>query len=479
MANVQTPATPAFPAGIYRVETTDPWVGGENGTANIQAKQLAERTEYLKVRADEVDEAKEGAATLMERINAAGSSPRALYRRAFIPDAPIAASTGNVDIVAGGLLEIDGVQTAAGDLVFLKDQTAPAENGFWEAQTGAWNRYAGYADGDTQCFTSRFIDINSGVDNSGKIFAIDADAYVVGQSALLFRETYLLSVREPGKALFRDRRGAVEELESMSPAGYALVDESKARNLLDALGIRAAPSDGPATGAELAEAMAILRTRCNGTGTPDFSGLRYADYLDLPSLNDGATTYSWNGAYKNLRVMIAGFNLYKHAGDTENARNHIVFAFRNCVLTRRMNFTDTNTGGYAASEMASYLEGDFKTGLQGVLGDYLYTIRRLLSTKGNWAWKSDTVFLPSEREVWGTSVWDEKDYGGGLQAQYPLYRDSVIYKVKRHNGSRMWWWEASPYSGSAASFCNANSYGNASNNTASSVGGCAPAFCVA
>jgi hypothetical protein len=32
----------------------------------------------------------------------------------------------------------------------------------------------------------------------------------------------------------------------------------------------------------------------------------------------------------------------------------------------------------------------------------------------------------------------------------------------------------SDYSGSAASFCNANNNGNANNNTASSVGGCAP-----
>ncbi|MDR0403588.1 MAG: DUF6273 domain-containing protein [Treponema sp.] len=144
-----------------------------------------------------------------------------------------------------------------------------------------------------------------------------------------------------------------------------------------------------------------------------------------------------------------------------------------------MNPTDTNTGGYAASEMAAYLNDGFKTGLQAVLGDYLYPIRRLLSIKGDWAWKTDTVFLPTEREVWGTPVWGETNRDGGFQAQYPVYRDSVIYKAKRHNGSRMWWWEASPYSGSAASFCFAYGYGIASCITASSVGGCAPAFCVA
>ena len=33
--------------GIYRIEQTDPVVGGEDGIDNIQAKQLGNRTLYL------------------------------------------------------------------------------------------------------------------------------------------------------------------------------------------------------------------------------------------------------------------------------------------------------------------------------------------------------------------------------------------------------------------------------------------------
>lgn len=55
MANVTE--TPSYDAGIYRIETTDPIIGGENGISNIQAKQLANRTGYLKQRADQVDAA--------------------------------------------------------------------------------------------------------------------------------------------------------------------------------------------------------------------------------------------------------------------------------------------------------------------------------------------------------------------------------------------------------------------------------------
>ena len=279
---------------------------------------------------------------------------------------------------------------------------------------------------------------------------------------------------DPITGIVRIRDAALDR----SAGSAALVDESKARNLLDVLGIREVHSDEPATLEEVAQVMQILREKINADGESDFSGLRYADYLDMPSLNDGSTTYTWNGTYKNLRIMIAGFNIYKHAGDTENTKNHIVFTFRNCPLTRQMNSSDTNSGGYAASAMATYLEGNFKNGLRAVLGDYLYTIRRLLSTKGNWAWKSDTVFLPTEQEIWGSVIWGETGYSGGFQAQYPVYRESVIYKVKLYNGARQWYFEATPYKDNTPAFCHSGNLGAAYYFSASAAGGVAPAFCV-
>ena len=78
MANV--PETAAYDAGVYQIETTDPVLGGANGIANVQAKQLANRTKYLKARADLVDEAAGSALSLVERLAAietdvAGTSP--------------------------------------------------------------------------------------------------------------------------------------------------------------------------------------------------------------------------------------------------------------------------------------------------------------------------------------------------------------------------------------------------------------------
>lgn len=66
MANL--PETNTFPAGIYQIELTDPVVGGVDGVSNAQARQLANRTRWLKNVADEVIEARGGGNSLSDRL---------------------------------------------------------------------------------------------------------------------------------------------------------------------------------------------------------------------------------------------------------------------------------------------------------------------------------------------------------------------------------------------------------------------------
>ncbi|MFN8682763.1 hypothetical protein ACDP63_16715 [Paracoccus sp. P2] len=66
MANL--PETNTFPAGIYQIELTDPVVGGVDGISNVQARQLANRTRWLKNVADEVIAARGGGETLGDRL---------------------------------------------------------------------------------------------------------------------------------------------------------------------------------------------------------------------------------------------------------------------------------------------------------------------------------------------------------------------------------------------------------------------------
>jgi hypothetical protein len=465
---------------IFRVELQTPWVGGEEGTANIQAKQLAARTAFLKDFADEVLAARESEPSLLARIKKSGVEPMKIMAKFdYIQDTPVAASTENVDLAEGGLMTVDGIELAVGDLVFLKDQTDKKQNGFWEVQTGAWNRYAGYTPADTDCFTYKFIFIKTGEANAGKVFFLDKDVYALGTDELEFKESLFSPNDQPGKILLRDQEGRSEEDVKRINTATLRPDtiEGWGRNLLDIFKVSTIPA-----------AMAEIRRRCNNngeidaSGIPDFRGIMVGDYLDLPSLDDGTTVYTWNEDYKNLRIVVSGFNIYKGAADTENIKNHVLFTFRNCVLTRQMNTSDTNTGGYASTAMKSYLDGVFALGLKQAIGggnaDYLYPVYRLLSTKGGWAWNLNTVFLPTEYEVWGAPVWSEVGHGGGFQAQYPIYRETA-YKGKKYNGSRHWWWCASPHASSAAYFCYVHYSIHASHTNASAAGGVAPAFCVA
>jgi hypothetical protein len=262
------------------------------------------------------------------------------------------------------------------------------------------------------------------------------------------------------------------------------------RNLFDVLGVTSIPA-----------AMAELRRRCNNKGEinstkiPDFTGILVGDYIDgldlsgIAAPTGGLAPQAWNDTYKNNRLLVSGFNTYKGSADTENAKNHLVFTFRNIIAKGCMRVDNTNDGDYPSSktEARAYLEGasgdgsgPLAVGLKTALGgEYLYTVRRLLSSKGNWAWVTCTLFLLSEREVWGCPVWGEVGYGGGFPVQLPIFQKSGVYKGKRWNGARDWWWEETPSGSSSAYFCGVTSYIGATSTSASGVGGFAPAFCVA
>ena len=225
---------------------------------------------------------------------------------------------------------------------------------------------------------------------------------------------------------------------------WALVDERYARNLLDVFGIRAVHSDEPATHAEVKKVMELLHIKMVANEIPDFSGLRLCDYLDLPEINDGTTTYKWNSKYKNLRIMIAAFNPEQIAIPTNDAfsnhiKGHILFTFRHCVFKREVNKDFPLLGKY--SELEAYLNGSFKSGLEAVIGEgRIYAFYRNVS-RGSFTSSSPYyVFLPTEREVWGDrfngiSRYDAECY----QQQIPIFRDSRVYRIKYFNGESTTW----------------------------------------
>jgi hypothetical protein len=409
----------------------------------------------------------------------------------------VAASTENIDVVAGGVLTIDGIACSIGQMVFLKDQADPKENGFWEVQSGAWNRYNGFTSSNPTAFDNKFIYVKNGTVNHGKVFFMEQEADI-GTDDLVFQESIFSPLDLPGKVPIRDMNGrtiddakreqAIEETK-LDLTSHADMVEGYGRNLLTVLGVQTIPA-----------AMAEIRRRCNNngeidnSGIPDFTGIMIGDYIDGLDLSGvtaapgGSAPQAWNDTYKNNRIMVSGFNTFKGSGDTEITKNHILFTFRNVLCQGYMNPSNTNAGGYPATAMRTWLEGasgdgngSLATKLKDALGgSYLLTIRRLLSNKLDWAWVSCTLFPSSEHEVFGNNSWGEANFDDGIRVHFPIYQKSSVYRVKRYNGSRAWWWEGTPTAADSTDFADAYNYGSADGTDAGYTGGgVSPAFCVA
>ena len=209
--------------------------------------------------------------------------------------------------------------------------------------------------------------------------------------------------------------------------------------------------------ANFAAAFAALRTRANAG---NFNGLRLGDYIDVSSMTiDGSAISNSN---QRLRFEIAGFDTYLNVGDTPTTSHHILMISKNCVLQKAINSTATNAGGYAASELCAYLNNQVKTGLVNAIGITPKTVHRLHDSKTDWTWLAETVFIPSEVEVFGHQAWSKnRGYSSGTSVQWPLFSKFPQRRIANWNGSRWWWWEASPVTDNSASFCDCTTFGYA------------------
>jgi hypothetical protein len=103
-------------------------------------------------------------------------------------DAVKVASTANVDIATGGLINVDGVVLLAGDRVLLKNQTDPTENGIYVAAVGAWARSTD-ADTDVEVTQGMSCLVSEGLTNVRKIYVLTtSDPITLGVSSLIFAQ---------------------------------------------------------------------------------------------------------------------------------------------------------------------------------------------------------------------------------------------------------------------------------------------------
>lgn len=209
----------------------------------------------------------------------------------------------------------------------------------------------------------------------------------------------------------------------------------------------------------------------NRGNTENFDGLMMGDYFDFDSLGISSTGGSGSVSNDNsrLRFVIAGFNHYKDAGDTATGPG-ILFIAKNVVFQSRMNSSDTNNGGWAATELKGKFTSTLLPALTSALGVTPKTIHRILPTGtqgNNWAWLAEQVFIPTEGEVFGQKGWGNTGYCSGTSVQYPLFSIAPQSRIAYLGTSRWWWWEATSSSAASTTFCHCDNLGSANYTSAS------------
>ena len=130
----------------------------------------------------------------------------------------------------------------------------------------------------------------------------------------------------------------------------------------------------------------------------------------------------------------------------------------------RYNSSNTNTGGYAASEMPSYLESTILPQLSAGLRSYIKETQIYENNKGAWAAVKRKMRIPTIIECTGNQGWADQ-FSGGICSQLPLMR------ANRHRIKTYWYWCLDPVASNTTNFCHINDTGGSGHYYASYSGG--------
>ena len=209
----------------------------------------------------------------------------------------------------------------------------------------------------------------------------------------------------------------------------------------------------------------------------DFSGIHIGDYKEI----------SIGGNTKPVVMEVAGIDTYYNCGD-QTIKHHIDFISRDCLKgAQKYNSTDNNNGNatksnpWLASELWSFLNHEttgiiakIPSDLKAVITDKRALLEKRydakspnLTNSNGWVWDNmGKLWIPTEREVFGSSVWSDPSWsgGGGCNIQYPIFKGGSRHLIKGEdgNGGRVAWWVASARRASSAHFCYVGGAGDAS-----------------
>jgi hypothetical protein len=203
------------------------------------------------------------------------------------------------------------------------------------------------------------------------------------------------------------------------------------------------------------------------------------DYLNKAARGEISLYFSEENDKPKLRLIVVGINSFQSKGDyvypsdKDPPPQHVVFHFQDIPGVHPMKATSANFIEYAKSEMRTYVQENFFTGLTkaGVPVGVLWRPARTVSTSGtDVGTLTDILWLPTEREMFGAKTHAADGETEKNQARLDYYTGPES-RVKSYL-----YWLAS--TASVTTFCDIHTNGGAIQDSVINVGGCVPAFCV-
>ena len=179
-------------------------------------------------------------------------------------------------------------------------------------------------------------------------------------------------------------------------------------------------------------------------------------------------------------------------GETSETACGFVIEFTDIINNQKMNSSNTNVGGWPATEIRTYLNETIYNALPSSLQNVI-TATSVISSHGKTAGESnfkstDKLYLLSTKEIWGktdTTNAIGADTAENETKQLDYYKNqgvstanysAVIKKYQEKNAS---WWLRSGYSFSTYYFFSVYPAGNWANTNAATSTGISPAFRIA
>lgn len=178
---------------------------------------------------------------------------------------------------------------------------------------------------------------------------------------------------------------------------------------------------------------------------------------------------------KVIELQIAGFN---HDTYSDGVTVPVTFVMKDCLNTKAMmNNSDTNSGGYPASAMKTYVETNIYNKLPSDLKAIVAPVKKKCYTTYNQA----SSLSEADYNVWllaEAEVFDSVSYtiGNGEGTKYPIFTDNAS-RVKKVNGSANRWWLRSA-SNDPGFFVHVHSDGNVSHSFAAQMRGIVVGLCI-